>query len=277
MAQAPVPPGADVGLPRVVHHAGAHRRGVLLQRRPVAERMAGLLVPVVGGRSDGGRVAPVPPGPANRDVPDRAPRRPHDAARRPARHAVRDRHRPVARTGSGAGQLHDAAVLRRPRDHRRRLAVPGLHLPAQVRDPGDDRADPRPSHLSDVVPGDRGASQVALDREGVRGGRHGPRRRPDAIRAPCALAAPVSGHLRQRGAGVRRLDRRLHHGPLSSEPLSVKIYDSARAAPPPSVNAAATFMLVVTLVAITIGFIVYRRVTRGERVEAAREFVGFQV
>ena len=63
----------------------------------------------------------------------------------------------------------------------------------------------------------------------------------------------------------------------SSEPLSVKIYDSARAAPPPSVNAAATFMLVVTLVAITIGFLVYRRVTRGERVEAAREFVGFQV
>ena len=63
----------------------------------------------------------------------------------------------------------------------------------------------------------------------------------------------------------------------SSEPLSVKIYDSARAAPPPSVNAAATFMLVVTFVAITIGFLVYRRVTRGERVEAAREFVGFQV
>ena len=36
----------------------------------------------------------------------------------------------------------------------------------------------------------------------------------------------------------------------SSEPLSVKIYDAARAAPPPSVNAAATMMLVATLSAI---------------------------
>jgi len=63
----------------------------------------------------------------------------------------------------------------------------------------------------------------------------------------------------------------------ATEPLSVKIYTAARAAPPPSVNAAASFMLFSTLLAITVGFLVYRRITRGERRSAAREFIGFQV
>ncbi len=67
-------------------------------------------------------------------------------------------------------------------------------------------------------------------------------------------------------------------GASSSEPLSVKIYDAARAAPPPSVNAAATFMLVATLIAITIGLVLYRRITRDQRAgPATREFIGFQV
>ncbi len=65
----------------------------------------------------------------------------------------------------------------------------------------------------------------------------------------------------------------------SSEPLSVKIYDAARAAPPPSVNAAATVMLVATLSAIGIAALAYRRFTRGERQEGggAKDFVSFQV
>jgi spermidine/putrescine transport system permease protein len=65
-------------------------------------------------------------------------------------------------------------------------------------------------------------------------------------------------------------------GPASSEPLSVKIYDAARAAPPPSVNAAATTMLVITLGAIGLAALVYRALTRGER-GSAKEFVTFQV
>ncbi len=62
------------------------------------------------------------------------------------------------------------------------------------------------------------------------------------------------------------------------EPISVKVYDAARAAPPPSVNAAVTFMLFATLFAIMIGFLAYRWVTRGERAApASQEFIGFQV
>ena len=63
----------------------------------------------------------------------------------------------------------------------------------------------------------------------------------------------------------------------SCEPISVKVYDAARAAPPPSVNAAVTFMMVATLLAITIGFLAYRWVTRGERAAPSKEFIGFQV
>jgi spermidine/putrescine transport system permease protein len=60
-------------------------------------------------------------------------------------------------------------------------------------------------------------------------------------------------------------------GPASSEPLSVKIYTAARASPTPAVNAAATVMLVATLGAIALAWLVYRRITgtRGEEMTAA--------
>ena len=67
-------------------------------------------------------------------------------------------------------------------------------------------------------------------------------------------------------------------GGSGTEPLSVKIYDAARAAPTPAVNAAATFMLVATIIAVGIGLLFYWRVSRGQRAKAAaQEFVGFQV
>ena len=67
-------------------------------------------------------------------------------------------------------------------------------------------------------------------------------------------------------------------GSASSEPLSVKIYNAARASPTPAVNAAATFMLVATFTVISLGFLGYRFATRGQRKEgAASEFVSFQV
>jgi len=50
-----------------------------------------------------------------------------------------------------------------------------------------------------------------------------------------------------------------------TEPMSVYIYDSARSSPTPALNALATIMLVTSLVAVTIGYLVYRRWTRGER------------
>jgi len=51
----------------------------------------------------------------------------------------------------------------------------------------------------------------------------------------------------------------------ATEPMSVKIYNSARATPTPALNALATIMLVSSLLAVTLGFVVYRRLTRGER------------
>jgi spermidine/putrescine transport system permease protein len=53
-------------------------------------------------------------------------------------------------------------------------------------------------------------------------------------------------------------------GDSSTEPVSVKIYNTARAAPSPALNALATMLLVFSLVAILVGFVVYRRLTRGE-------------
>ena len=61
-------------------------------------------------------------------------------------------------------------------------------------------------------------------------------------------------------------------GPATSEPLSVKIYNFTRAEPTPAVNAAATFLLVTTTVAIVIGYFAYRRATRGQRTGGVSEF-----
>jgi spermidine/putrescine transport system permease protein len=51
----------------------------------------------------------------------------------------------------------------------------------------------------------------------------------------------------------------------TTEPMSVKIYNSARSSPTPALNALATIMLVASLLAVTLGVVVYRRLTRGER------------
>ena len=53
-------------------------------------------------------------------------------------------------------------------------------------------------------------------------------------------------------------------GPADSEPLSVKIYSAARSAPTPAVNAAATVMLVSTLLVISLGWVVYKRLNQGQ-------------
>lgn len=53
-------------------------------------------------------------------------------------------------------------------------------------------------------------------------------------------------------------------GAASSEPVSVKIYNTARAAPTPALNALATLLLLAALVAVAVGFIVYRYMTRSD-------------
>jgi len=54
-------------------------------------------------------------------------------------------------------------------------------------------------------------------------------------------------------------------GGASTEPVSVKIYNTARAAPTPALNALATVLLVSSLLVVLLGFVAYRRFTRGER------------
>lgn len=54
-------------------------------------------------------------------------------------------------------------------------------------------------------------------------------------------------------------------GPASSTPLSMFIYTAARASPTPAVNAAATLMLVTTTLAIALGYVAYKRVSRGQQ------------
>jgi spermidine/putrescine transport system permease protein len=56
-------------------------------------------------------------------------------------------------------------------------------------------------------------------------------------------------------------------GPASSEPLSVKIYSAARSSPTPAVNAAATVMLLSTLLVIGVGWFFSRRWSRGQRTD----------
>jgi spermidine/putrescine transport system permease protein len=50
-----------------------------------------------------------------------------------------------------------------------------------------------------------------------------------------------------------------------TETSSMKIYNTARAAPTPALNALATIMLVASFAAVLIGWLAYRRLTRGEK------------
>jgi spermidine/putrescine transport system permease protein len=50
-----------------------------------------------------------------------------------------------------------------------------------------------------------------------------------------------------------------------TETIPIKIYSTARGAPTPALNALATIMLVSTLVAVGVGLLVYRMLTKGER------------
>ncbi|HXY73549.1 MAG TPA: ABC transporter permease [Actinomycetota bacterium] len=63
-------------------------------------------------------------------------------------------------------------------------------------------------------------------------------------------------------------------GGESTEPLSVKIYNFTRGTPTPAVNAAATFMLISTTVIALLGFWLYRRITRGQKVEGVADMLG---
>ena len=64
-------------------------------------------------------------------------------------------------------------------------------------------------------------------------------------------------------------------GNASTEPVSVKIYNTARAAPTPALNALATLLLLAALAAVVVGYLVYRRMTRGDATGADRGLAAF--
>jgi spermidine/putrescine transport system permease protein len=51
----------------------------------------------------------------------------------------------------------------------------------------------------------------------------------------------------------------------STETTSMKIYNTARAAPTPALNALASLMLLASFLAVLVGWLAYRRLTRGEQ------------
>jgi spermidine/putrescine transport system permease protein len=61
-------------------------------------------------------------------------------------------------------------------------------------------------------------------------------------------------------------------GAADSETLAQKIYSAARASPTPEINAAATVMLVTTLLVIAIGLVLYKRFSRGQDFGGATDF-----
>ena len=59
----------------------------------------------------------------------------------------------------------------------------------------------------------------------------------------------------------------------SSETLAQKIYAASRSSPTPEVNAAATMMLVTTLLVVAVGLLLYRRVGKGQNDLATTDFM----
>ena len=58
-----------------------------------------------------------------------------------------------------------------------------------------------------------------------------------------------------------------------TETLAIKIYSASRASPTPEINAAATVMLVTTLLVVTAGLLIYRRINRGQTGTGAADFM----
>ena len=87
------------------------------------------------------------------------------------------------------------------------------------------------------------------------------------IQALGALKKELLQHLRR----TRAMRRSRHHTQKTgnhgriTETVSIRIYDTARAASTPALNALASLVLFTTLIAVGAGFVIYRSLTRGER------------
>jgi len=63
----------------------------------------------------------------------------------------------------------------------------------------------------------------------------------------------------------------------ATEPVAVKIYNTARGAPTPALNALATCLLAASLLAVTVGYLAYRFVSRGEGEKAGIDSFASQI
>jgi len=64
-------------------------------------------------------------------------------------------------------------------------------------------------------------------------------------------------------------------GSAATEPVSVKIYNTARGAPTPALNALATLLLLAALAAIVIGYLIYRYMSRSDTTTTDRGIGAF--
>ena len=64
-------------------------------------------------------------------------------------------------------------------------------------------------------------------------------------------------------------------GSAATEPVSVKIYNTARGAPTPALNALATLLLLAALTAIVIGYLIYRYMSRSDTTTTDRGIGAF--
>ena len=64
-------------------------------------------------------------------------------------------------------------------------------------------------------------------------------------------------------------------GASATEPVTVKIYQSARAAPTPALNAMASLLLLAALLAVVAGYLIHRRLTRADPTQEDRGIGAF--
>ena len=185
-----VPRGLHLAVPDLVAGADRDRGAVLVQQRPLAVHLAGLLLALVLQRP--GQLGAAQPAAARRGHPDRPALGARHAHRGAARRRVRARHQPLARPGPGHVQLRDDLVLRDPRADLRRVDVLRLHHAVQHGAPGHPRRGARPGHLERQLARDRRPGPARHHRPPVRGGRRRPRRQPVPGDAPgaCSRCSP---------------------------------------------------------------------------------------
>ena len=196
-----VSPASSSSSTWAVHRLGArpggHRDPVLVQRRPLAQRLAGLLAALVVGRSDAVDLPRPRVHPCARPQPRAGGARHGD--RHAARRAAGARAGPLARSRIRRRQLADADPAGHPGDRDGGVAAgrvhPALDRALRADPPRHPRAGGRPGDVLALLRGGDRPQPPGLDRPAVRGGGPRPRRHPGSRRCAwcwCRCCCPRS-------------------------------------------------------------------------------------